>query len=397
MRLSERITGLTGGGSDGWDVYYRGRAMAAAGEPVTELTIGEHDIPTDPLILAAMDRAARDGHTGYAPVPGLPALRAAIAERVAARTGVATTAANVLVTAGGQAALLAAHAAVCDPGERALYCDPFYATYPGTIRAVGAVPVTVPTRPEDGFQPRAAAISAAVSAVADGARSLLINTPGNPTGAVWSRATLEAVAGACRAAGIWLITDEVYDGMVWEGAHLSPRALPGMADRVLVIGSMSKSYAMTGSRVGWIVGPEAVIEHLINLSTHTTYGVPGYIQMAALAALQAGDGLERRVAAPFAARRDAALRVLGASEVLGVSPCQGGMFVLVDVRATGLSGEAFAERLLDKEGIAVMPGESFGRATAGHVRVALTRPEDELVAGLTRMARFAEGCARDAA
>ncbi len=393
MRLSERITGLTGGGSDGWDVYYRGRAMAAAGEPVIELTIGEHDIPTDPLILTAMDRAARDGHTGYAPVPGLPELRAAIAARVAARTGVPTGAENVIVTAGGQAALLAAHAAVCDPGEAALYCDPFYATYPGTIRAVGAVPVAVPTRPEDGFQPRAAAVLAA----AKGARSLLINTPGNPTGAVWSRERLEEVAGACRQAGLWLISDEVYDGMVWAGAHVSPRALPGMADKVLVIGSMSKSYAMTGSRLGWIVGPEAVIEHLVNLSTHTTYGVPGYIQMAALAALQAGPELERRVAAPYAARRAAALRVLGASDVLGVAPCEGGMFVLLDVRATGLDGEAFAERLLDEEGIAVMPGESFGQATAGHVRVALTRPEDQLVAGLTRLVRFAEGCARDAA
>jgi arginine:pyruvate transaminase len=190
-----------------------------------------------------MDRAARAGHTGYADIPGIPALRAAVAKRVALRTGVPTTAENVLITAGGQAALFAAHALACDPGDRALYCDPYYATYPGTIRGVGAVPVAVPTRAAEAFLPRPEAIAAA----APGARALLINTPNNPTGVVYDGVTLAGIAGVCRDHDLWLISDEVYDSQIWDGRHLSPRALPGMDARTLVVGSMSKSHAMTGS------------------------------------------------------------------------------------------------------------------------------------------------------
>ena len=393
MRLSNRITGLTGGGSDGWDVFYRARRMKAAGAPVIELTIGEHDIRTDRAILEAMHAAAMAGHTGYAEVPGIRPLREAIARRVEARTGVPTGLDNVLVTAGGQAGLFAAHAAVCDPGDVALFCDPYYATYPGTIRGVSAVPRAIVTRPDTAFQPTARDFAAA----APGARSLLINTPNNPTGAVWHEETLCTVAEACTAHGLWLISDEVYETQVWEGRHLSPRALPGMAERTLVIGSMSKSHAMTGSRIGWIVGPEAAISHLINLSTHTTYGVPGYIQDAALFALEAGPELEDRIAAPFRRRRDMVLERLEGHPVIGHIPAEGGMYVMLDIRATGLSGSAFAERLLDEEHIAVMPGESFGQAAAGHLRVALTRPDEELAEAMGRLIGFAERRARDAA
>lgn len=153
--LSPRIRDITAGGSDGWEVFMRARQMSAAGTPVTELTIGEHDIRTDPSILAAMDRAAQAGHTGYAAVPGTHDLRAEVAARVQARTGQATTAANVVITPGGQAALFAAHLAVCPPDTKALYIDPYYATYPGTLRAVGAVATPVPAAPEDGSNPAA--------------------------------------------------------------------------------------------------------------------------------------------------------------------------------------------------------------------------------------------------
>jgi len=263
MKLSDRITTLNGDGSDGWGVFYRARQMIAAGTRVTELTVGEHDTRTAPSILAAMDNAARGGHTGYAMVPGITALRDKVAARLTERPGVTTTRANVLITPGGQAGLFAAHSAVCDPGDTALFIDPFYATYPGTIRGVGALPRAVTADPGDGFQPRAGAIDA----VAAGARSVLINSPNNPTGAVYSRATLEGIADVARARDLWVISDEVYDTQVWEGTHISPRALPGMAERTLVVGSMSKSHAMTGSRIGWIVGPEPVIAHLSNLAS----------------------------------------------------------------------------------------------------------------------------------
>lgn len=368
MKLSNRITGMVGAAGGGWELFFKARAMADAGEPVVELTIGEHDIRTDPVILAAMDRAARGGHTGYAMMAGTDALRDAVAERVQARTGVETTRANVLITPGGQSALFAAHHATCDEGDRALFIDPYYATYPGTIRAVGAQPVPVAAHAEDAFQPRAADLAAA----APGAKSLLVNSPNNPTGAVYSRATLDGIAQVCRDHDLWLISDEVYDTQVWDGTHLSPRALPGMDARTLVVGSMSKSHAMTGSRIGWLVGPQEAIGYLANLAIHTTYGVPGFIQDAALFALEQGPGLEREIAAPFARRRAIALDILGRQNAIRALPPQGAMYMMLDIRATGMSGIGFAEHLLETHRIAVMPGESFGQAPAGHIRVALT-------------------------
>ena len=386
MHLSRTITGLTGGGSGGWDLFLKARRMIAEGTAVTELTIGEHDIRTAPTILDAMHRAAIGGHTGYASVPGTPALRQTVARRIAERTGVPTTQANVIITPGGQAALFAAHTATCDDGDRALYIDPYYATYPGTIRGVGAVPVAVPTRSRASFQPDPAEITVR----AEGAKSLLVNSPNNPTGVVYSRKTLEGIAGACIDHDLWLISDEVYDTQVWEGEHISPRSLPGMAERTLVVGSMSKSHAMTGSRCGWIVGPEDAISHLITLATHTTYGVPGFIQDAAVFALGQGTELEEEIAAPFRRRRRIALDVLKGQNVVRAIPAGGAMYIMLDIRATGLTGDAFADRLLDTHHIAVMPGESFGQAAAGHVRVAMTVDDDAFKTALTRLVRFAQ-------
>ncbi|WP_298291169.1 aminotransferase class I/II-fold pyridoxal phosphate-dependent enzyme [uncultured Litoreibacter sp.] len=385
MQLSQRISGLTAGGSDGWDVFYRARAMVADGVPVTELTIGEHDIRTDPTILAAMNASAKGGHTGYAMVPGVGDLRDEVATRLQTRTGVATTRDNVVITPGGQAALFAAHHATCDEGDVALYCDPYYATYPGTIRGVGAVPRAIVTSPEQAFQPSFVDIAKQ----ARGARSLLVNTPNNPTGVVYDRATVEGIARACCEYDLWCISDEVYDTQVWEGEHISPRSMDGMAERTLVVGSMSKSHAMTGSRVGWVAGPAPVIEQLINLATHTTYGVPGYIQDAALFALNEGPALEEKVAAPFRRRRLVAQGLIATQNVAKLVPSGGAMYLMLDMRATGLSGEDFANRLLDAHQIAVMPGESFGTAAAGHIRVAMTVDDDAFVAALTTVLNFA--------
>lgn len=393
-RLSNRITGLNGEGSDGWEVFYRARAMKAAGQDVIELTIGEHDERTDPSILDAMHAAARGGHTGYAMVPGIAKLREAVARRVATRTGVPTTADNVLITPGGQAALFAAHMACCAPGDTALFVDPYYATYPGVIRGVSAVPHAIKTRAEENFLPNYDQIDAAARDT--GARSLLVNTPNNPTGTVYPHETLEGIAQACQENDLWLISDEVYDTQVWNGAHQSPRALPAMAERTMVVGSMSKSHAMTGSRIGWIVAPEETIDPLIDLATATTYGVPGFIQDAALFALEQGDPLEEKVAAPFRRRRDLAMGVIDAQNLIRAIPAQGAMYLMLDIRATGLSGEAFANALLDTHHIAVMPGESFGTSAAGHLRVALTIADDALMTALQTICDFAKEQARAA-
>ncbi len=386
MQLGQRIAHVTGGGADGWDIYYRARDMALAGKPVLNLTVGEHDTRTDPAILEAMHASARAGNTGYTFGPGKRPLREAIAARVAARTGVPTTWENVIVTAGGQSALFAAHMVLLDPGDAALYLDPYYATYPGTIRASGAAARSVLTRSEDGFQPDGGKILAAARAT--GAKTLLVNSPNNPTGAVYSPATLNGIADAARAADLWLVSDEVYDTQVWQGAHLSPRALPGMADRTLVVGSMSKSHAMTGSRLGWLVAPAPVVEAVATLATNTTYGVPAFIQDAALFALNLGPDFEARIAAPFRRRRALAEAALARQNRLRVLPAQGAMYVMIDIRATGLSGQDFAERLLERHAIAVMPGESFGQASAGHLRVALTIPDKAFAEAMQTLGDF---------
>ena len=389
--VSPRLTSLNSDGSDGWDVFYRARAMIAAGQEVRELTIGEHDIGTDPAILDVMETSARRGHTGYAIVPGVAALRDAVAARVAAQTGVPTTQANVLITPGGQSALFTAHMLAGSPGDTALYIDPYYATYPGTLRAAGLIAHALRTSALDQFRPTAAVLAAAPSAA-----SLLVNSPNNPTGIVYPEETWQALAEAALARDLWLISDEVYDGQIWDGRHISPRSLPGMQDRTLVVGSMSKSFAMTGSRIGWLVGPEDAIAAAIDLATNTTYGVPGYIQDAALWALTQSGDLEARIAAPFARRRARALNILARQNVVRALPPQGAMYLMLDIRATGLSGEAFANQLLDDERIAVMPGESFGQAAAGHIRVAMTLPDPAFEAAFEQVLAFAARCAAHA-
>ena len=295
MRLSNTITTITGGGSDGWDLFIKARKMISEGHDITELTIGEHDIKTDTRILEAMHAAALGGATGYAMVPGIDDLRNAVATRLAARTGVPTTLDNVLITAGGQAALFAAFRAALDEGDTALYINPYYATYPGTIRSVGGVPKAVTAEADNGFLPTFEALDAAAA----GAKALLINSPNNPTGAVYGRDTLEAIAAVAIKHDLIVISDEVYDTQVWEGEHISIRSLEGMAERTFVVGSMSKSHAMTGSRVGWLVGPDEAMGHVLNLLTNTNYGVAGFTQRAALFALGLGEAFEERDRRPL--------------------------------------------------------------------------------------------------
>ncbi len=392
MQQSRRISTLNGDGDDGWGLFIAARKMIAEGHPVVELTIGEHDVRTDPVILDAMHASARAGNTGYAMIPGIDDLRDTVAARVQDRSGQPTTRDNVMITPGGQAALFMAHHAACDEGDRALFIDPYDATYPGTIRAVGAVPVAVKARSSHGFQPDPEEIAKS----APGARSLLINSPNNPTGAVYGTETMQGIARVTQDHDLWLISDEVYDTQVWDGTHISPRSLPGMADRVMQIGSLSKSHAMTGSRCGWIVAPEEVTANLIQLATNTNYGVAGFVQSAGLFALELGEEFEARIAEPFRRRRGLVLDLVAGQQVVRAIPAQGAMYAMLDIRATGLSGEAFAFALLEKHRIAVMPGESFGSAAAGHLRVALTVEDEQLRTAVATLLDFAAELAEHA-
>ena len=213
-------------------------------------------------------------------------------------TGVATTAAQVIATPGGQSALYAAVQGVLDPGDHAIVVAPYYATYPGTFRAAGADFTVVEAAAEDGFQPRAEAIEKALTPKT---RAILLNTPNNPTGAVYSRAALEGIAELCRRHDLWLLSDEVY-WTLGGGEHVSPRALDGMAERTLVINSLSKSHGMTGWRIGWLTGPADLITLLVSLNLVSTYGLNDFVSRAAIAALENDYGVEE-IAALYAGRR----------------------------------------------------------------------------------------------
>lgn len=385
MKLSDRINAIVAGGLDGWEVHYRARALREAGQDITMLTIGDHDRTTPDQLIDAMAASARSGRTGYMPMAGLMDLRRAIAARAADRTGHPATPENIIVQPGGQAALFAALTAVADAGDRVLFIDPYYATYPGTIRAAGAVPVAVPARPDHGFQPLLTDLEAAAA----GAKALLINSPNNPTGAVYSPRTMQMIADFCTSHDLWLLSDEVYDGQVWEGRHISPRGLPGMAERTLVLNSLSKSHVMTGWRIGWVAGPEEAIARMTDLAISTTYGIPGFVQDAGRIALTEGEGIEANLRETYRRRRGVAIAALKGANGVSLAHPDGAMYVMLDIRATGLDGITFAETLLDQAGIAVMPGESFGNAAAGHVRVALTVEDSQLEKALHQLAAFA--------
>lgn len=385
LSSSKRIRDITVNGSDGWEVFNKARKMIASGTHVVELSIGEHDIKTDKEIINAMNTSALNGNTGYAEMQGIHKLRELIAKRNQERTGDKTTAENIIITPGGQAGLFNAHMATCNEGDKALFIDPYYATYPGTIRSVGARAIPIKTQSTNGFQPTFEEINNSAS----GAKSLLINSPNNPTGIIYSKETLNSVADAVLKNNLWLISDEVYESQIWNGTHISPRSIDAIREQTIVIGSMSKSYAMTGFRCGWIIGPENIIEDMLNLATSTTYGMSGFIQDAAYFALTKGKAFEEKISTPFLRRYKLAKNIFQNDKFVKLIPGDGTMYVMLDIRETGLTGTAFANNLLDEKKIAVMPGESFGQAAAGHLRIAMTVSDDIFAQSLIEIKNFA--------
>ncbi|SOH92299.1 arginine:pyruvate transaminase [Monaibacterium marinum] len=372
MKISNRIRSIPEVGNNAWAIFEKAQKLREQGIDVTMLSIGDHETITPEPIIDHMAQAARRGNTGYASIPGMAPLRAAIADRAGASVE------NVFVTPGGQFALFEALMATIDPGDKVAILDPYYATYPITIRAAGGQPVIARALPDAGFQPDFDDLDR----VLHDAKVLLINSPNNPTGAIYPRETMERIAALCIKHDVWLISDEVYDTQVWEGEHISPRTLPDMAQRTIVIGSMSKSHVMTGFRLGWLIAPEFLVSAVFELAIATTYGVPGFIQEAAAFALREGDAIAEETTARYRRRRDLAVQTLQGANGVRMSAPQGAMYVMLDIRATGLSGNAFAESLLDTHHIAVMPGEGFGQAAAGHLRVSLTLPDEDLVRAL---------------
>jgi arginine:pyruvate transaminase len=272
---------------------------------------------------------------------------------------------------------------VLDEGDHGIVVAPYYATYPGTFRAAGATFTVVETLAENGFQPDARAIKVAVK---PNTRAILINTPNNPTGAVYTRSALEGIADICRRHDLWLLSDEVY-WTLGGGEHISPRSLPGMAERTLVINSMSKSHGMTGWRLGWLTGPDRMVALLTDLNLVSTYGLIDFVSHVAVEALEKGYGV-KEIAERYANRRTVFLDAIRGMNNVTVRGSEGGMYVMLDISSIEPDDEKFAWALLDKELVGVMPGSSFGEAAAGHIRISLCQPEPVLKEAASRLRRF---------
>jgi len=386
-RLTERVAGR---GAGAWAIHIEARRRHEAGDDVIVLTVGDPDQHPPEAVIEATVAALRGGRTGYSGILGFPAVREAIAARVARRSGQACTADNIAIVPGAQGGLYVAFQCLAGPGDEVIVGEPAYATYEAVLGASGAKMVTVPLRPEAGFHPDLDAIARAVT---PRTRAIWVNSPHNPTGAVMTRDEMEAVAALCRRQDLWLVSDEVYEDLAFARPHAGAWSLPGMADRTVVISSLSKSHALPAFRFGWLVGPPTLMQHLFNLLLCMTYGSPAFIQDGALAALRQELPEVAELREDYRRRAGKMSAMLADAPGCRVTPPEGGMFVLLDVRGTGLGSAEFAMRLLEREAVAVLPCDGFGPSAAGHLRIALSAPEARLAEAGSRILRFARGLA----
>jgi arginine:pyruvate transaminase len=386
MRFSALVERVAGRETGARSLYDSARRRRAAGEDIITLLIGDPDQPPPAVLIEATIAALRGHRTGYSPTLGTPALRAAIAARHASRSGQKCGADNVVVVPGAQGGLYCALQCLAGPGDEVVVPEPVYATYPGVIAASGARMVMVPLDPERGFHPDIARIEAAIT---PRTRVLWINTPHNPTGAVFTADEMAALAAVARRRDLWLLSDEVYEDLAFARPHVGAWSLPGMEGRTVVVSSLSKSHAVPAFRLGWIIGPTALAGHLNDLLLAMTYGSPAFIQEGALAAFAT------ELADVAALREDYRRRAVMFCRVLAEAPnCraampEGGMFVMLDIRPTGLGALEFAQGLLEREAVAVMPGDGFGPSAQGHLRIALCEPDARLADAGNRIVRFA--------
>lgn len=387
MRYAPLTDTLAGLGSAKWHMHERARAMKLAGEPVIALTIGEPDVPTPPALIAAAAAAMTGGRTGYSNGRGEPALLAALAARYSARSGRPIGTNRILCLPGTQSVLYAIMRTLIGPGDEVLIGDPLYATYEGVVASAGGRVVPVPLRPEHGFHMQAEDLAARIT---PRTRVVLINSPHNPTGAVLSRAGIAALAEVAVAHDLWIVSDEVYEELVHGGGTFaSPLDNPTWEERVVVASSISKSHAAPGFRSGWCVGPAEFCARMLPVSETMLFGSQPFIADMTALAVSAPSPVAKGMTERFAATSALIAKALDGVAGMRVSRPQAGMFILVDVRETGLSGTDFAETLLNETGVAVMPGESFGASLAGWLRLSLTRPESETAEACRRIAAFA--------
>jgi arginine:pyruvate transaminase len=386
--LTERVAGK---GAGAWAIHFKALQLKSSGRDVIFLTVGDPDqAPPLPIIEATVD-ALRRRRTGYAPITGFPQVRSAVAARFAKRTGQPCSADNVVLVPGTQGGLFSALQCLAGPGDEVIVPEPMYATYEAVVGASGARIVNVPLQPERGFHPD---LDLLARAITPRTRVIWINSPHNPTGAVMTQGEIEAVAELCRRHDLWLLSDEVYEDLAYAREHVSPWSLPGMAERTVVVSSLSKSHAIPGFRFGWVIGPTALTRHLFNLLLCMLYGGPPFIQDGALVALTQNLPEVAALHADYAKRAALMSRLLAQAPNCRVTPPEGGMFVLLDIRGTGLSSQAFADGLLEQEAIAVLPCDGFGPSAVGQLRISLTLDEANLEAAGQRIVHYANELAR---
>ncbi|MGE8186192.1 pyridoxal phosphate-dependent aminotransferase [Pseudomonas sp. NPDC086278] len=386
MRYSALTQRIAGEGAAAWQIHDRALEMREQGVDVLLLSVGDPDFDTPKPIVQACIDSLLAGETHYSHVRGLRTLRNSIASRHRQRSGQAVDAEHVLVLPGAQCAVYTVAQCLLDPGDEVIIAEPMYVTYEGVFGACGAKVVPVAVRPDNGFRVDPADVAALITPKT---RAILLNSPNNPSGASLSLKIWQALAALCIRHDLWLISDEVYSDLLYEGEHISPASLPGMAERTATLNSLSKSHAMSGWRIGWVIGPTTLVEHLVHLSLCMLFGIPDFVQKAAQVALDEDLPEVALMREEYRQRRDlVCARLSGCPGIRPIRP-DGGMFVMVDIRQTGLGAQGFAERLLDGYGVSVLAGEAFGPSAAGHIRLGLVVDQAKLVDACRRIARCA--------
>lgn len=385
MKFSKLVERISGEGVDAWQIHSAALAAAERGEDVIVLSVGDPDYSTPQPICEAAIRALRSGDTHYTAIAGRQALRQAIARQHSERSGQMVSAENVIVTSGAQNALFSAALCLCEAGDEVLVPEPMYLTYEACIGASGATLVAVPVDAERDFRVNLSAMQAAIT---PRTRAIFLATPCNPTGTVMRPDELRSIAALAQAHDLWVVSDEVYADITFEQKHMSIASLPGMQERTLSISSLSKSHAMTGWRVGWVVAPPTVIKHMANLVLCMLYGIPGFVQEAAIEAIALRNSLVPTMCRAYRRRRDMAYTLL--SQVAGLK-CrlpEAGMFMLVDVSGTRLSTSDFVWGLFHQTGVSVLNAQAFGHTASGFVRLGLVVPEQRLQEACIRIAGY---------
>jgi len=389
MNVAARMGRL--GTESAFEVLARAKALERAGRSVVHLEIGEPDFDTPAHIKEAAKQALDAGATHYGPSAGLPELREAIAKHMGETRGVPVTPEEIVVTPGAKPIMFFTILALVGEGDEAIYPNPGFPIYESVIRFVGGVPVPIPLREATGFGFDLDVLERRLS---PRTKLIIVNSPQNPTGGVLDRAQLERVAALAAARNIPVLTDEIYRQFLYEGEFVSLLGMKGMRERTIVLDGFSKSYAMTGWRLGYGVMPPALAEHVTRLMVNSASCTASFVQLAGIAALQGDQTPVARMVAEFKRRRD--LLVDGLNTLPGVSCVRprGAFYVFPNVTGTGRPSAEVAERLLNEAGVAVLSGAAFGEYGEGYLRLSYANSEANLNLALERMRPVFEDFAR---